>query len=136
MNMNLTFLTHDIGSTYIEAQRVCASKGDIGTKVWKWNSFVFFLSFLCLPLVPLIGYRHKGLQTETFVPIECSRRGYWHKGLMPKRILAPRFQEFICLYYDHLLSSLCASNMLLAQGLHKSAIICIKFDIWVETGRM
>ena len=39
--------------------------------------------FLCLPFVPLIGYRHKGLKKETFIPIDCSRRLKYLENIEP-----------------------------------------------------
>ena len=56
------------------AQRVCASKRILAHRFGNEISLYFLCFFLCLPFVPLIGYRHKGLQTETFVAIDCSRR--------------------------------------------------------------
>ena len=81
------------------AERFCASKRILTQRFGNEISLSSLCLFFCLTFVPLISYLHKGLKTETFVPMEYSRRlkhyvlrhmvhkklvplrGYWHKGL-------------------------------------------------------
>ena len=52
-----------------------------------------------------------------------------HRVCSSKRILAKRFDEFLCLHYGPPLASLCASNILLAWSSQKAALSCTKFEI-------
>ena len=50
------------------AQRVCASRRILAQRFGNVITLSSLRFFLCLPFVPLIGYCHKGLKTETCVP--------------------------------------------------------------------
>ena len=97
---------------------------------WQKGLKMEFRCLLCvfhnLPVVPQLGYRHKGLQIETFLPIDCSRRSYRHKGLMLPTYWQQGFRSsFLFIFYLLFVPLICCWH----KASHKSAISCIKYDI-------